>query len=152
MGLGQEFANIKAKYSGTPHWNGMQQPFRQSFWQYLTVWSCLRKGLAKEQITMCTDSQAAVAALTASGTKWLLVADCIEKLTVLAGVNQVTIMWVPGYSEIQQNETADRLVREGARTRPISSKPFLPLSLSRFKIKIKNWIKKGKRENSLWKV
>ncbi len=41
--------------------------------------SCLRKRLAKEQITICTDDQAAVAALAASGTKSLLVADCIKK-------------------------------------------------------------------------
>ncbi len=47
------------------------------------VTSCLRKRLVKEQITICTDSQAAVAAIAASGTKSLLVTDCIEKLTVL---------------------------------------------------------------------
>ncbi len=91
------------------------------------VTSCLRKRLVKEQITICTDSQAAVAALAASGTKSLLVAECIEKLTVLSEVNQVTIMWVPRHSGIQQNETADRLARGGTRSRPISPEPFLPL-------------------------
>ncbi len=62
------------------------------------VTNCLRIGLMKEQITICTDSQAAVAALGASGTKLLLVVDYIEKLTVLSEVNHVTIMWVPGHS------------------------------------------------------
>ncbi len=103
----------------------------------------------KEQITICTDSQAAVAALAASGTKSLLVADCIEKLTVLSKIYQVTIMWVPGHSRNQQNETADRLAREGARTRPVGPEPFLPLFFSRFKSKIRNWIAKKKTE---WKV
>ncbi len=56
------------------------------------VTSCQRKRLVKEQITIRTDSQAAVAALGTSGTKSLLVADCIEKLTPLSEVNQVTIM------------------------------------------------------------
>ncbi len=93
----------------------------------------------KEQITICTDSQAAVAALTASGTKSLFVADCIEKLTVLLELNQLTIVWVPGRSGIQQNETAGRLAREGARIRPVGPEPFLPLSLGRFKSKIRNW-------------
>ncbi len=112
--------------------------------------SCLRKILMKEQITIYTDSQAAVAALAASGTKSLLVTDCIEKLTVLSEVNQVTIMCVPGHGGIQQNETVDRLVREGARTRPIGPEPFLPLSLNRFRYKIRNWIEK--RKQTEWEV
>ncbi len=29
QGTGQEFANIKAKYNGTSHWDRMLQPFRQ---------------------------------------------------------------------------------------------------------------------------
>ncbi len=89
--------------------------------------SCLKKRLVKEQITVCTDSQAAVAASSASGTKSLLVADCIEKLTVLSELNQVTIIWVHGHSGMQQNETAYMLAREGSRTRPIGPEPFLPL-------------------------
>ncbi len=48
---------------------------------------------------------------------------------------------VPGYSSIQQNKIADRLGREGARTRPIGPEPFLPQSSSRFKSEIRNWIK-----------
>ncbi len=36
-GLGQEFANIKAVYSGTSHWERMLQPFRQRLRQYWTV-------------------------------------------------------------------------------------------------------------------
>ncbi len=99
------------------------------------VISCLKKGLVKERITICSDSQAAVAALAASDTKSLHVADCIEKLTVLSEVNYVTGMWVPRHSGIQQNEIANRLAREGARTRLIGREPFLPLSLSRFKPK-----------------
>ncbi len=94
--------------------------------------SCLRKRLVKEQITICTDSQVAVAALGANGIKSQLVADCIEKLTTLSKVNQATIMRVLGHSEIQQKETTDRLATEGARTRPISPEPFLQLFLSRF--------------------
>ncbi len=76
----------------------------------------------------------------------LLIADCIEKLTVLSEVNQVTIMWVPGRSGIQQNEAADRLAREGARSRPIGPEPFLPLSFSKFKSKIRSWIEKKETE------
>ncbi len=106
------------------------------------VTSCLRKRPVTEQIPICIDSQAAVAALAASETKSLLVADCVEKLTVLSRVNQVTIMWVRGHSGIQLNKTADRLSRERVKSRPIGPEPFLPLSLSRFKLR--NWIEKRK--------
>ncbi len=51
------------------------------------VTSCLRKRLVKEQTTICTDSQVAVAALGEHGTKSLLVENCIEKLTALSEVN-----------------------------------------------------------------
>ncbi len=56
------------------------------------VTSCLRKRLAKEQITICIDSQAAIAALGAGGIKSRFVADCKEKLTAMLEVNQVTTM------------------------------------------------------------
>ncbi len=45
--------------------------------------SCLRKKLVKEQITICTDRQVAVATLGASGTRSLLEVGCVEKLTAL---------------------------------------------------------------------
>ncbi len=101
----------------------------------------------KEQVIICTDSQVAVVALGASRTNYLLVADCIKKPTALS--NQVTIMWVAGHSGVQKNETT-RLEREGARTRPIDPEYFLPLSFSRFKYRIRNWIVKRKRME--WRV
>ncbi len=49
------------------------------------VTSCLRKRPAKEQTTICTDRQVAVAALGASGTKSLLVMDCLKKTDSVVG-------------------------------------------------------------------
>ncbi len=65
------------------------------------VTSYLRKILEKEQITIYTDSQAAVAALAVSGNKITACSGLYRKLTVLSEVNQVTIMSVPGLSGIQ---------------------------------------------------
>ncbi len=58
-------------------------------------------------------------------------------------------MSVPRHSGIQQSETANNLAREGAKIRPIGPEPFLPLSLSRFKSKIRNWIKKRKQRDRM---
>ncbi len=52
--------------------------------------SCLGKRLVKEQITICTASQAAVAVLGEGKTKSSFVANCKEKPTALSEVNQVT--------------------------------------------------------------
>ncbi len=93
MGLEQEFANTKAKYNGKFHLDRMLV-FRAEVESILDcVTSCLTKRWVKEQTTICIDSLVAV--------KSLSVADCIKKLTALLEVNQVTIIWVPGYSGIQ---------------------------------------------------
>ncbi len=78
--------------------------------------SCLRRRLVKEQINICT-WWVATAALVTREKKSLLVADCVEKMTALSEENQVTTMWEPWRSGIQQNETASRLARERARIR-----------------------------------
>ncbi len=49
-----------------------------------------------------------------------------------------------------QNEIADRLSRNWARTKSIGPEPYLPLSLSRYKSKIKNWIER--RQQVEWKA
>ncbi len=137
--MGQRLAQLAAKRAGLVHrWSFNQRGTRAGICKYQSktqrhislgqdatpfqtevaaildcVTSCLRKRPVKEQITICTDSQSALAA---GGIKSLLVADCMEKLAVQSEINQVIIMWVPGHSGIQQNETADRLAREGTRT------------------------------------
>ncbi len=135
-----------------PHFTGQDATAFQAkvvaILQYVTT--CLRRRLMKKHIIICTDKLATVAAVGADGTKSLLVGDCIEKLTALSEVKRVTIMWVPGRSGIQQNETADRLVREVVGTRPIIPDPFLPLSLSKFKSETINLI--GKRKQVEWRV
>ncbi len=65
-----------------------------------------------------------------------LIKSSISRALSQGGINEVTVMWVPGYSGIQQNETPDRLAREETRTRPNGPKTFLPLSLNRFKAKM----------------
>ncbi len=81
------------KYQSKIQWHISLGQNATPFWAEVAailncVTNCLRKRPVKEQITICTDSQAAVAAQAASGTKTLLVADCIEKLTVQSEVSK----------------------------------------------------------------
>ncbi len=66
------------------------------------VW---QKRLSKEQITICTYSSVTIAALGEGGTKSLLVEDCTEKLTAPWAVNQITIIWGLGHSDIKQKDS-----------------------------------------------
>ncbi len=127
----------------------MLQFFRYRLRQYWTVW-LLAKRPVKEQITICTDRQAAITALAANRTKSLLVAHYTKKLALLSEENQVTIMWTLGHCGNELNETVDRPAREGTRTRPISPESFIPLSLSKYKSKIRNCTEK--RKETEWKV
>ncbi len=60
---------------------------------YSGVLGSLGKGLTKERITIYTDSQSAITALTAKKAKTLFVSDCMEKLIQLSKKNHVTIVW-----------------------------------------------------------
>ena len=66
-------------------------------------------------ITICSDSRAALMALSCTSIYSKEVLHCIEILMALARNNAVTLIWVPGHVGIWGNEKADRLARRGAR-------------------------------------
>ena len=41
-----------------------------------------------------------------------LVAECLDALSVLPSMNEVTLIWVPGHCGILGNEEADKLARQ----------------------------------------
>jgi hypothetical protein len=43
-----------------------------------------------------------------------LVAECLNALSELAGLNEVILVWVPGHIGILGNEEADRLARQAS--------------------------------------
>ncbi len=65
-------------------------------------------------------------------------ADCVEKLAALLEKNRVNIVWASGHNDITQNETADKLTRKGARSKPTELGTYLSPLLRRYKSKIKN--------------
>ena len=66
-------------------------------------------------INILSDSKAALLALTSTEVKFKLVWDCIKLIKELSTDNVVTLIWVPGHSNVFGNETADTLAKEGAK-------------------------------------
>ena len=43
-----------------------------------------------------------------------LVAECLDALSVLAGMNEVNLIWVRGHCSIRGNEEDDKLARQAS--------------------------------------
>ena len=67
-----------------------------------------------EEVTIFSDSQAALKALKAVHIKSQLVWDTVEKLNELgAKVSRLNLCWVKGHSELKGNDRADKEARQG---------------------------------------
>lgn len=88
-------------------------------------------------IFICSDSEAALKALSSVKFTSALTLETWEALNKLALSNRVDLLWVPGHSGIIGNERADALARIGALTSPIEPMPVMgtPYSLNKLKIK-----------------
>lgn len=89
---------------------------------------CLQSKFCGSKISICSDSQAALKALQSYKISSRLILECRTLLQELAKTNLVSVVWVPGHSNIDGNENADELAREGSSSEPISTTPCIPLS------------------------
>uniref|UniRef100_A0A1I8H0A2 RNase H domain-containing protein n=1 Tax=Macrostomum lignano TaxID=282301 RepID=A0A1I8H0A2_9PLAT len=67
-----------------------------------------------KEITLHSDSQAAIHALERTTTCSRTVLDCIGQLNRLGASNKVSLRWIPGHSGHPGNELADRLAKAGS--------------------------------------
>ena len=99
----------------------------------------LARGYQGLHIYICTDSQAALKALTSRRVTSRITLECRESLDRLGTRNRVKLVWVPGHQGIGDNEEADALAREGSATPFIGPEPALPCSTSLVKSRINSW-------------
>jgi ribonuclease HI len=100
---------------------------------------CLRERFLNKRIFICSDSKAALLALSSFQFSSKLTLECRELIQKLADDNSVTLVWVPGHSDVTGNEYADALAREGSSKNPIASIPVIPLPKSWFKSNLIKW-------------
>ena len=70
--------------------------------------------------------------------KQRLIENCIDNLNKLSENNQVSLMWVPGHSDIEGNEEADMLAKTGAHTTCEMPEPAVPISYRRCRLEVRH--------------
>jgi hypothetical protein len=88
----------------------------------------IRRAYKNKRILILSDSQAALKALSGPKGTSELVAECLNALFALAGLNEVTLAWVPGHYGILGNEEADKLARQASAMPLPSPEPALGIT------------------------
>jgi len=70
-----------------------------------------------------------------------LVAECLDALSALASLNEVTLAWVPGHRGIPGNEEADKLARQASAMPLLGPQPAVGIPKCLAREAIKNWTK-----------
>ena len=93
-----------------------------------------------ERVTIYSDSQAAIKAVSAIRTKSHMVEQCVDALNSLGTLTEVRVQWTRAHIGTIGNETADFLAKEGAMMRCAGPDPFLPVPYSACKMAVYRWI------------
>lgn len=76
-----------------------------------------RRRMFGQNISICSDSWAALCALNAPTVQSKLVGECKKALNFLGRVNGIRLLWVPAHVGIPGNERADELAKRGTLLR-----------------------------------
>jgi hypothetical protein len=99
----------------------------------------IRRAYRDKRILIISDSQAALKALSSPKVMSRLVAEYLDALSELAGLNEVTLVWVTGHCGIFGSEEADKLVRQASAKPLFGPKPALGIPRCLTREAIKNW-------------
>ena len=91
-------------------------------------------------IRIFSDSQAAIQAISNPLCKSQTVKDCITRLNTIGQKNNLTVLWIPGHSNLHGNEEADRLANMGSATTDVQLMTTLPIGTFIHKQWTESWI------------
>ena len=116
----------------------------------LCAYQNIRRAYKNKQILIFSDNQAALKALSGLKVISKLVEECLEALSTLATLNEVTLVWVLGHHDILGNEMADKLARQVSAMPLLGPELALGIPKCLAKEAIKSWTEN--QHFSTWKV
>ena len=84
----------------------------------------------RQNITIRSDSQAAIMAIGKTYTNSSIVKECVNKLNELSLRNKVSLQWIKAHVGHDGNEAADKNAKAGAEQVALGPEPFLPVPYS----------------------
>jgi len=109
----------------------------------------IAKKISNKNIKICSDSQASLKALQSHCFTSKTTIECLDSVTNLARNNKVNLIWVPGHSNVEGNEKADSLAKEGSNTPFYGPSPSFGLTYSMQRRNIKEYYET--QHLNLWK-
>ncbi|KAJ8964202.1 hypothetical protein NQ317_011074, partial [Molorchus minor] len=107
------------------------------------------KGVQSQEY-ICSDSQAALRAVSAPRTRSALVQECGDALEELARHKEVILVGVPGHSAVPGNEKADELARLGSEDAAWGPEPYLGITRQQVTAALNDWVYSTLKEH--WRL
>jgi hypothetical protein len=99
----------------------------------------IRRAYKHKRILIFADSQAGLRALSSPQVTSGLAAECLDALSALARLYEVTLIWVPGHCGFLGNEEADKLARQASAVPLLGPEPALGIPRRSAGEAVKNW-------------